>query len=82
MYPLVSKAVLCELFGFSRQAWYDNKKRQSGRQMEEVFILKQVKELRKEHKRMGAEKLHRLMGPALQEHNIKYGRDKFYFLLR
>jgi len=82
MYPLVSKAVLCELFGFTRQAWYDNKKRQSGRQMEEVFILKQVKELRKEHKRMGAEKLHRLMGPALQEHNIKYGRDKFYFLLR
>jgi len=82
MYPLVSKTVLCELFGFSRQAWYDNKKRQSGHQMEEVFILKQVKKLREEHKRMGAEKLHRLMGPALQEHNIKYGRDKFYILLR
>ena len=82
MYPLVSKAVLCGLFGFTRQAWYDNKKRQSGLQMQEVFILKQVKELRREHKRMGAEKLHRLLGPALQKHNIKYGRDKFYFLLR
>ncbi len=82
MYPLVSKTVLCELFGFTRQAWYDNKKRQSGHQMEEVFILKQVKELRKEHKRMGAEKLHLLLGPALQQHNIKYGRDKFYILLR
>lgn len=82
MYPLVSKAVICELFGFTRQAWYDNKKRQSGLQMQEVFILKQVKDLRKEHKRMGAEKLHRLLGPALREHNIKYGRDKFYFLLR
>jgi transposase InsO family protein len=82
MYPLVSKAVLCGLFGFTRQAWYENKRRQSGLQMQEVFILKQVKELRKEHKRMGAEKLHRLLGPVLQKHNIKYGRDKFYFLLR
>lgn len=82
MYPLVSKTVLCGLFGFTRQAWYDNKKRQSGLQMQEVFILKQVKELRKEHKRMGAEKLHHLLGPVLQKHNIKYGRDKFYVLLR
>ena len=82
MYPLVSKGVLCGLFGISRQAWYDNKKRQSGLQMQEVFILSLVKELRKEHKRMGAEKLHRLITPTLQEHNIKYGRDKFYFLLR
>ena len=55
MYPLVSKAVLCGLFGFSRQAWYDNKKRQSGLQMQEVFILTLAKQLRKEHKRMGAE---------------------------
>jgi hypothetical protein len=50
--------------------------------MEEVFILKQVKELRKEHKRVGAEKLHRLIAPTLQKHNIKYGRNKFYILLR
>lgn len=82
MYPLVSKAVLCGLFGFTRQAWYDTKKRQSGQQMQEVFILKLAKELRKEHPRMGAEKLHHLLGPTLREHNIKYGRDKFYFLLR
>ena len=82
MYPLTSKGVLCGLFGFSRQAWYENKKRQSGLQMQEVFILSLVKELRKEHRRMGAEKLHRLVTPTLQEHNIKYGRDKFYFLLR
>jgi transposase InsO family protein len=82
MYPLVSKAILCGLFGFTRQAWYDNKKRQSGLQMQEVFILKRVKELRQEHKRMGVGKLYHLLAPELQEHNIKYGRDKFYFLLR
>ena len=81
MYPLTSKAVLCGLFGFTRQAWYDNKKRQSGLQMQEVFILNRVKELREEHKRMGVGKLYHLLAPELREHNIKYGRDKLYFFI-
>lgn len=81
MYPLVSKGYICGLFGNSRQAWYDNKKRHSHFQMQEVFILKQALELRKEHKRMGAEKLLLLLEPVLEEHRIKYGRDKFYNLL-
>lgn len=49
--------------------------------MQEVFILTIAKALRQEHKRMGAEKLHYLIAPVLQEHGIKYGRDKFYNLL-
>ncbi len=81
MYPLVSKAIICGLFGVSRQAWYDIKKRQSQQQMQEVFILRLAKELRQEHRRMGAEKLLYLLTPILQERNIKYGRDKFYSLL-
>ncbi|MGE4289846.1 MAG: IS3 family transposase, partial [Salinivirgaceae bacterium] len=81
MYPLVSKANICALFGNSRQAWYDNKKRHSQLEMQEVFILKQALELRKEHKRMGAEKILLLLEPVLKEHRIKYGRDKFYNLL-
>ena len=81
MYPLASKADICGLFGYSRQAWYDSKKRHSKTQMEEVFILTQVKALRKEHKRMGGEKLLHLLTPVLKGHGIKYGRDKFYNLL-
>ncbi len=72
---------ICGLFGNSRQAWYDNKKRQSQLQMQEVFLLKQALELRKEHKHMGAEKLLLLLEPVLAEHRIKYGRDKFYTLM-
>jgi transposase InsO family protein len=49
--------------------------------MEEVFILKQAKALRQEHKRMGGEKLLLLLKPVLEEHGIKYGRDKFCNLL-
>jgi transposase InsO family protein len=82
MYPYSTKSVICELFGMSRQAWYEHKKRQSHLQMQEVFILKQVKELRRDHKRMGAEKLHYLLKPIMEAHGIKYGRDKFYDLLR
>lgn len=49
--------------------------------MQEVFILKQAKVLRAEHKRMGAEKILHLLSDVLLEHDIKYGRDKFYNLL-
>lgn len=72
---------MCELFGYTRQAWYDTKKRQSETQLSEVFLLQEVKKLRSEHKKMGCEKLHKLMQPFLAEHKIKLGRDKFYFLL-
>lgn len=82
MYPHSSKSDLCGLFGYTRQAWYDSKKRQSEHQMKEVFILTEVLELRKEHKRMGGEKLLFLMQPLFNEHDIKCGRDKFYDLLR
>ena len=81
MYPHTSKRDICVLFGNSRQAWYENKKRQSELQMQEVFILKLAGELRKDHKRMGAEKLHHLLSPVFTQHNIKYGRDKFFNLL-
>lgn len=81
MYPVATKTNICGLFGNSRQAWYDNKKRQSHFQMQDVFLLKQTKVLRQEHKRMGAEKLLLLLSPVLKEHKIKYGRDKFYNLL-
>ena len=82
MYPHSSKSDLCGLFGYTRQAWYDSKKRQSEHQMKEVFILTEVLELRKEHKRMGGEKLLLLMQSLFNEHDIKCGRDKFYDLLR
>lgn len=82
MYPRHTKGELCGLFGYSRQAWYDNQKRHACTDMQEVLILKLTKELRKEHKQMGVEKLYHLISPTLREHGIKYGRDKFYHLLR
>ena len=82
IYPLSSKKDICSLFGYTRQAWYDSKKRQSKQAMAEVFILKEAQKLRKEHKKMGCEKMHHILTPLFAEHHIKCGRDKFYFLLR
>jgi len=82
MYPYASKAYLCGLFGYSRQAWYDSKERQSDQQMKEVFILKEAQKLRKEHKYMGTEKIHSLLISLFESHAIKCGRDKFLDLMR
>ena len=73
MYPLASKATICGLFGNSRQAWYESKMRQSKLQMQEVFILKLVKELKQEHKiKYGRDKFYSLLG----EHGLLVRRRK------
>jgi transposase InsO family protein len=81
MYPHTSKKDMCGLFGYTRQAWYDAKKRQSETQLAEVLVLQEIKKLRTQHKKMGCEKLHGIMKPFLEEHGIKLGRDKFFQLL-
>lgn len=72
---------MCGLFGYTRQNWYDTKKRQSETQLSEVLVLQEASELRKDHKKMGCEKMYETMKPFLLEHDIKMGRDKFSFLM-
>jgi len=69
------------LLGKSRQALYDSLHRKEERQMEEVVVLGLVKEIRKNHKYMGTEKLLLKLRPDLKLHNIKIGRDALYQLL-
>ena len=76
-----SIASICSLFGKTRQAWYDSHKRLSDHQLKDVFILKLVKEIRKDHKRMGTNKLYYEIKPIMQSHGIKCGRDKLHSLL-
>lgn len=81
MYRFKSMKYLCSLFGLSRQAWYDGRKRKEDRQMEEVLVLSEVKRIRKDHKAMGTEKLLVVMQPFFDENHIKMGRDKLNELL-
>jgi len=46
-----------------------------------VLLLTEVKKLRGDHKKMGCEKLHGLMASFLDEHHIKMGGDKFFYLM-
>jgi len=81
MYPLASKATICGLFGKSRQAWYENRNKARNQDLHAVLILSMVKQIRKDHPRMGTGKLYHLLKPQIQEHKISYGRDKFHALL-
>lgn len=81
MYPLSSKAAICGLFGKSRQAWYESRNKARNQDLHAVLILGMVKQIRKDHPRMGTDKLYYLLKPQLQEHKISYGRDKLHALL-
>jgi len=78
----VSKQAASRWFGISRQAHYQERKRQLVRAAEDQLLVELVQGIRQRHPRMGVRKLqHELQGPmaALQ---ISRGRDAFFGLLR
>jgi transposase InsO family protein len=46
-----------------------------------MLIIKEVKQIRQKHKRMGTRKLYELLEPFMLEHSIKIGRDGLFDLL-
>ncbi len=73
---------LCRLLGFSRQAYYQYQGLLGKRSLEEDLVIGQVLHHRILQPRIGGEKLHEMLGPFLEDHNIKIGRDLFIDLLR
>jgi putative transposase len=65
----------------TRQAWYDQSWKEDDQRMEEHEILHLVDELRKDG-RFGARTMLEMLGPRLEELNIRIGRDRFFGLLR
>jgi transposase InsO family protein len=72
---------LCGWFGITRQAYYQNNQHQAVSAMQEDLILREVKEIRSKHPRMGARKLLTILQPLLSEHHIKMGRDALFTTL-
>lgn len=72
---------LCELFGYSRQAWYDHGWHVDDCRMREDEIVELVKNQRK-NGRFGARTLLDMMGSELEERGLNIGRDKLLDLLR
>ena len=46
-----------------------------------MLLIKEVKQIRQKHKRMGTRKMYELLEPFLLEHSIKIGRDGLFDLL-
>lgn len=73
---------LCSWFGVTKQAYYQNKHRVQQNLIQQEILLDQVKNIRKNHKRLGGRKLFFKLKGFRIEHGIKMGRDAFFDLLR
>jgi transposase InsO family protein len=73
---------LCELFGYGRQAWYESIKRKDRRTDDERLLVAQIRLVRLQHHKVGAEKLYFQMKDWCIAHGINIGRDKFFNILR
>ena len=78
----IGLARLCGWFGITRQAYYKNNWEGISTTLEEDLIIQRVKEIRKNHRRMGTRKLYELLQPFILEHQIKIGRDALFNYLR
>lgn len=72
----------CQLFGYTRQAYYKRKKVKLENAEQEKQVLELVQQERLKMPRLGTRKLHFLLGEDLAERNLKIGRDKLFTLLR
>lgn len=77
-FPHIGLARLCGWFGITRQAYYQNNWEGVSTTLEEELVIQQVKNIRKNHRRMGTRKLFEMIQPFMLEHNIKMGRDALF----
>lgn len=77
----IGLAKLCGWFGITRQAYYQNNWVGISTTFVEELVIQQVKNIRKNHQRIGTRKLYEMMQPFMLEHNVKMGRDCLFNLL-
>jgi putative transposase len=82
LYSQYSVGFYCKLFGKSRQAFYEQQKKNTDdRGLQDTLVLKLVAEIRKDLPRCGTDKLHFMLKDSFSAHRIKLGRDGLYALL-
>lgn len=72
----------CTLFGYSKQAYYQQRRRVHGQRREDLQIVDAVHQLRRLMPRLGGRKLHYLLKDKLELEGIKLGRDRLFCVLR
>jgi putative transposase len=81
-HPDISLQRLCELFGVTRQAYYEAQLHEHKTTIAHMIVLTLAKELRCDMPMLGGRKLFFLLTPELKKHGIKLGRDQLFELLR
>jgi putative transposase len=81
-HPEESLGSLCELFGVTRQAYYDAAEHEKKTSIAHMLVLSLVREYRSDIPLIGTRKLLFLLVPDLKQHGIKIGRDQLFELLR
>jgi len=79
--PQLGLARVCRLFGITRQAYYNYKKRTEKKYLENDQVLKMVKAIREVHPRIGCRKIYTILKDDFEHMKIKIGRDKLFDLL-
>jgi transposase InsO family protein len=69
------------LLGYSRQAYYQQKKQIEKESLQYGILINEVLEIRKTQKRLGCRKLIYKLEPFMAQHQIIIGRDAFFDLL-
>ena len=70
------------MFEKSRQAYYGYSNRKEREILEDSIIVDLVRQERQIAKRVGSKRLHLILKPDLERHDIKIGRDLFHEVLR
>jgi len=73
---------LCRLLGYSPQAYYQYQKSLAKRVLEEDLLIQQILYHRISQRIIGGRKLHEMMGPFMEDHDIYIGRDALFDLMR
>lgn len=77
----IGLAKLCGWFGITRQAYYYHNWKAFEVVNQHYIVVDRIKEIRKNHPRLGTRKLFDMLQPFFKEHQLKMGRDALFSLL-
>lgn len=80
-YGNIGLTKLCDVFGKTRQTYYERINVNEKQQMELQIVVDLIKSKRELMPRLGGLKLHHLIQEGLAPHGIKIGRDKLFRIL-
>ncbi|TDS06817.1 IS3 family transposase [Sphingobacterium paludis] len=80
-YARIGLARICRILGTTRQAYYQHWWHMETLSIEHGLLIREVLNIRRDHRYIGTRKIYEMLQPFLLEHCIKIGRDALFELL-